>query len=59
MAHKTPVVVKTYEQSKPQHELLGRKEIRTFSQCGEFYDYSKFTPAKCMKPKEVKRGLRL
>jgi len=57
MAHKTPVVVKTYEQSKPQPELLGRNEICTFSQVGQFYDYSKFTPAKCMKPKEVRHGL--
>jgi len=57
MVHKTPKVVKTYEQSKTQHELLGRKEIRTFSQLGEFYDYSKFTPANCMKPKEVRHGL--
>ena len=57
MAHKTPVVVKTYEQSKPQHEKLGRKEICTFAQVGESYDYSKFTPTKFMKPKEVRHGL--
>jgi len=54
MAHKTPEVVKTYEQSKPQPELLGRKEICTFSQVGEFYDHSKYTPIKLMKRKQVK-----
>jgi hypothetical protein len=57
MAHKTPIVVKTYDQSKSQREKLGREEIYTFSQGGELYDYSKFTPKKLMKPKVVRHGL--
>lgn len=54
MSHKTPTEAKTYEQSKPQHELLGRKEVVTFSQCGEYYDYSKFTPKTVLKRKDFK-----
>ena len=54
MAHKTPLLAKTYTQSKPQTEQLGKREIGTFSQVGELYDYSKFTPKQCLKSKARK-----
>ena len=55
MAHKTPIVAKTYADEKPQRVQLGRKEIGTFSQVGEFYDYSKFTPKRCLKRKDLRQ----
>jgi len=46
--------------NKPQRDMLGKDEVGTFSQCGEYYDYSKFTPKKCLIRKGAKkRGLRL